>query len=39
MSFKILLLIALMAPVVLIAVGALVHGPNRDLNESRNGRP
>ena len=39
MSFKILLLLALMAPIILIAVGALIHGPDRDLNESRNGHP
>jgi len=36
MSYKILLLIALMAPMLLIAVGALIHGQNRDSRESEN---
>ncbi len=27
MTFKILLLIALMAPILLVAIGAMMHGP------------
>jgi hypothetical protein len=30
MSFKILFLIALFAPLLLIAAGAIVHGPHRE---------
>ncbi len=30
MSFKILLVIALFAPLLLIAAGAIVHGPHRE---------
>jgi hypothetical protein len=32
MSFKILLLIALFAPLLLIAAGAILHGPKTDQN-------
>jgi hypothetical protein len=38
MSFKILLVIALFAPLLLIAAGAIVHGPHQSRDEIRSYR-
>jgi hypothetical protein len=35
MTFKMLFLIALMAPILLIAVGALIHGPDHAATTER----